>query len=231
MKMKMTPHNSQVIYFREFLRRCLRIFDWESSRDREYNFARRNIVGNKRNVLDVGGCESILPLQLAKKGFNVTVVDFRDYPKNYLNINSIKGDFLRTSFTDYSFDYVVLISTIEHIGFGSYGAPIYEDGDLLAMDKAKRVVKPNGKIIITFPFVGKHQIIPGFERWYDIERVKLLFEGLYILSEEYYIPDRRLFGRWVNFAPASLEQMSYIIGNKGGYQGCACYVVSPSPSA
>ena len=156
----------------------------------------------------------------------MSVYDFRKYPERHPNLSNIKGDFLQNNLPHNVFDYVVMISTIEHIGFSSYGAPVYEDADFWAMSEAKRVLKPNGKIVITFPFTGKHRIIPGFERWYDIDRVKRLFTGLHILAEEYYIPDRKLFGRWINFAPASLEEIQQV-EEKFGCQGCACYVVSP----
>ncbi|MDD3774000.1 MAG: class I SAM-dependent methyltransferase [Patescibacteria group bacterium] len=178
-------------------------------------------------VLDIGGCESLLPLFLAEQGFKVTVYDFRKYPEHHANLTNIKGDFLENKLPKDSFDYVVLISTIEHMGFGSYGAPIYKNADFRAMSEIKRILKPNGKIIITFPFVGKHKIIAGFERWYDLNRTKKLFANLHILAEEYYVPNHKLFGRWLNFAPSSLKEIQQV-ENNFKHQGCACFVASPN---
>ncbi len=221
-------HNKLLVRFRELMRRAIRILDYESNRDREYSFARRNIVGKGAKVLDIGGCESLLPLFLAKQGFQVVVYDFRKYSEHHPNLTSIQGDFLQNNLPENAFDYVVMISTIEHIGFESYGAPVYEDADFRVMSEVKRVLRPNGKIVITFPFTSKHKIIPRFQRLYDIDRVRRLFSSLHILAEEYYIPNRRLFKKWINFAPASLEEIQHV-KEKIGSHGCACYVVSPTP--
>jgi SAM-dependent methyltransferase len=219
-----------MVRLRELIRRLLRVLDYQSNRDCEYNFCRRHIVGKGAKVLDVGGTGSLLPLLLAKRGFKVTVYDSRLYREHHLNITAVRGDFLRNSLPNSAFDYVVMVSTIEHIGLGSYGAPVHEDGDLRAMSEAERILKPGGKVVLTFPFTGKLKVIPGSERWYDLNRVRRLFSGLHILAEEYYIPDRKLFGRWVSFAPCSLEEIRHV-EERFGCQGCACYVVSPRPVA
>lgn len=163
-------HSKPIVRFREVMRRAIRLLDRESNRDCEYNIARRHDVGEGIGVLDAGGCGSLLPLALAKRGAQVTVYDFRKNPEDHPNLSTIQGDFLRNNLPESVYDYVVMISTIEHIGFGSYGAPIHEDGDLMAMSQAKHALKPNGKIVITLPFTGEHRIVPGFERWYDVER-------------------------------------------------------------
>jgi hypothetical protein len=218
---------------RDFERRTIRYLGGLSNRDTEYDFVYRNVVGEKVSILDVGGSESLLPLQFAKRGYSTTVYDFRKYPENHPNLSTIQGDFLSNKILDQSYDFVVLISTIEHIGFGSYGAPKYDDGDFLAMSQAKRILKPSGRIILTFPFANKEHIVAGFERWYDINRVQRLFAGMHVLAEEYYVPHTKVLGKIVKWLPASLEQ----INNKDdvlqsyGYQCNACYVVSQEPRA
>lgn len=224
-------HSRLQVRIREFERRTIRYFGGLSLRDAEYDFVYRQVIGAGGSVLDVGGSESLLPLQLAKRGFRTTVYDFREYPERHPNLSSIQGDFLVNNIPDNSFDFVVMISAIEHIGFGSYGAPKAADGDFQAISQAKRILKPSGRIIITFPFAGREKIIDGFERWYDPARVRRLFDGLHILSEEYYVPHVRLFGRNLKWLPASLEQISDTedVIQKYGYQCNACYVVSPQP--
>lgn len=216
---------------REFERRMTRFLGGLSNRDSEYDFAYRQVTGKQVNVLDIGGSESLLPLQFAKRGYTVTVYDFREYPEQHPNLTIVQGDFLTNKFPDNSFDFIVMISSIEHIGFGSYGAPVYQDGDFLVMSEAKRIIKPSGRIILTFPFASKEHIIPDFERWFDIERVQRLFKGLYVLAEEYYIPQTKIFGKNVKWLPASLEQIISTddVVQKYGYQCNACYVVSPIP--
>jgi SAM-dependent methyltransferase len=220
------------VRLREFERRTVRFFGGLSLRDAEYDFAYRQITGERQRVLDVGGTTSLLPLQLARLGHCITVYDYREYHERHRNIVSICGDFLDNDFADASFDCVLMVSTIEHIGFGSYGAPVYDDGDFRAMDEAKRVVKPDGKIILTFPFASRERQISGFERWYDINRVRQLFKGLTVLAEEYYVPYRRFLGRFVKWLPASLEQIDSVddVTATFGYQCNACYAVSPTPT-
>ena len=220
------------VRLKEFQRRFVRFFGGLSTRDFEYEFVYRHVVGGHGKVLDIGGSESLLPFHLARRGYSVTVLDFREYPEQHPNLSIIQGDFLTNNIPDNSFDFIVMVSTIEHIGFGSYGAPEATDGDLYAIAQAKRILKPSGKIVITFPFASKEHIVSGFERWYDITRVKVLFEGLHVLVEEYYIPQTIVFNRVVKWLPASLEQITNTddVIHTYGYQCNACYVVSNKPN-
>lgn len=216
---------------RERERRTLRFLGGLSNRDAEYDFAYRQVVGERVSVLDVGGVDSLLPLQFAKRGYSVLVYDFREYPERRRGLSIIQGDFLANTLPDRIFDFVVMVSTIEHIGFGSYGAPVHADGDFRAMSEAKRVLKPSGRIVLTFPFAGKEHIVAGFERWYDLSRVQRLFEGMYVLVEEYYVPHTIIAGRVVKWLPASLEQITKVddVVKRYGNPCNACHVVSPVP--
>lgn len=226
-------HNRVYVRIRELDRRIIRLLGGLSNRDAEYDFACRQVTGENLRVLDVGGSESLLPLKLAKMGHMVTVCDFREYPEKHLNLTTVKGDFLKNSIPDKSFDYVLFVSTIEHIGFGGYGDPQYDNGDFKAMSEARRILKENGKIVFTFPFAYSEHILPDFERWYDIKRVRSLFKGMHVLAEEYYIPDVKMLGRIVKWLPASLEQIarSDELYKKFGCSCNACYTVSPTPRA
>jgi len=230
----MTNYHSRItVRIREMERRSIRFFGGLSNRDAEYDFAYRQVIGECVRLLDVGGSESLLPLRLAKRGHSVTVFDFRRYRERHPNLSAICGDFLANTLPGESFDFVLMVSTIEHIGFGSYGAPVHEDGDFAAMSEAKRIIKRSGRIIITVPFASAEHIIPGFERWYDLPRIQRLFDGMHVLAEEYYIPQKRFAGRVVKFVPASLEQitMSDDVVRRYGCQCNACYVISKVPRA
>jgi SAM-dependent methyltransferase len=224
-------HSKMLVRIRELERRSIRFLGGLSNRDAEYDFAYRHVVGEGVTILDVGGSESLLPLLFANQGHSVTVYDFREYPERHPNLSTIQGDFLSNEIPNSSFDFIVMVSTIEHIGFGSYGAPMYDDGDFLAWAQAKRILKPLGRVVLTFPFASKEHIVPGFERWYDILRVQRLFAGMHILAEEYYLPDTKLFGRIVKWIPGSLEQITSTddVVQRYGCQCIACYVVSPLP--
>jgi SAM-dependent methyltransferase len=223
-----TPHSRVKARIREAERRLLRLLGGRSSRDVEYEFVWRNVAGEQLKILDIGGCDSLLPLVFAKQGHDVTVYDFRRYTERHTNLAAIQGDFLRNGLPDRYFDYVILVSTIEHVGFGSYGAPRYEDGDMEAMKEVKRVLAENGKAILTFPFAERGREIRGFERWYDVDRIQLLFGGMHILVEEYWIPHLKVLSRWVKWVPVVLRQ-AQSSREPAGCPSVACYVVSLQP--
>lgn len=216
------------VRLREFERRFVRFLGGRSNRDIEYDFAYRNITNMNLRILDIGGCDSLLPVQLARGGANVTVYDFRSYPERHSNLRVIQGDFLRNNLESNSFDIVILVSTIEHIGLGGYGAPEYQDADLQVISEIRRLLVDNGKAILSFPFNEKEKIIPGFERWYTPERVRRLFDGWFILDAEFWVPQVKIFRRWVKWRPAMMQDAArayQIYGEKG----FACFVISFHP--
>jgi SAM-dependent methyltransferase len=222
------PHSRIRARIREAERRLLHFLGGRSSRDVEYDFVWRNVVGEKLKILDIGGCDSLLPVVFAKQGHDVTVYDFRRYTERHANLVAIQGDFLYNDLPGHSFDYVILVSTIEHIGFGSYGAPRYEDGDIEVIKEVKRVLAEDGKVILTFPFAEREKEIRGFERWYDVDRVKRLFEDMHVWVAEYWIPRLKVLNRWVKWVPAVLRQ-AQSSPEPSGCPSVACFVVSLKP--
>lgn len=226
-------HSRLHVRLRDVAQRVIRLGGGVTLRDLEYDFAHRHVVGATLKILDVGGCDSRLALRFARAGHDVTVYDYRRYPERHPNIQSIQGDFLENDLPSDEFDYVVLVSTIEHIGFGGYGAPKRADGDFKAMAEALRVLEPSGRVVLTFPFASRETHIDGFERWYDLNRVRRLFRSLHVLAEEYCVPGvrGRVLGRVTKWLPASAEQITSKadVVEAYGRQCNAFYVVSPSP--
>ena len=163
-----SPDSPLKVRMREMARRILRLFGGRSSRDVEYDFAYRNVVGDCLRILDIGGCDSLLPLILAKQGHQVTV-------------------------------YV--------------------------MKEIYRILTDEGKVIVTFPFNVRERVIPQFERWYTPERVRRLFEGWYVMDVEFWIAERRLFGRWVKWRPATMREAAEAY-DRVGVQGVACFCLA-----
>jgi 2-polyprenyl-3-methyl-5-hydroxy-6-metoxy-1,4-benzoquinol methylase len=126
----------------------------------EYEFAYRNVVGKQLRILDIGGCDSLLPITLAKAGHTVTVYDFRPYRERHPNLRIIQGDFLKNELSNESFDVVVMFSTLEHIGLGGYGAPEYPDADFEVMRELRRTLVDDGKVILTFPINERESYPP-----------------------------------------------------------------------
>jgi SAM-dependent methyltransferase len=179
-------------------------------------------------LLDIGGCDSLLPIRLAAMGHLVTVYDFRRYPERHPNVRVIQGDFLRNELPARSFDIAILVSTLEHIGLGAYGAPQYHDADLRTMRELRRVLGDDGKAILSFPFSDKDGVIPGFERWYSTEQLQRLFDGWFVLNVEFWVPAKKVMGRWVKWKPATAREAG-LSGEVSGVPGVACFVLSNRP--
>ena len=65
---------------------------------------------------------------------------------------AILADVLTYDFPPASFDAVIAISALEHIGLGFYGDPVNAHGDTLAMDRAAVWVKPGGWAYYDVPY-------------------------------------------------------------------------------
>ena len=104
------------------------IFGHHTPRSREYDFVMNNIPSKGNRILDVGSTGSLLPLKLAKKGYEVYAVDVREYQEKHPNLTVVNTDIGNTPFSDDFFDVITCVSTIEHIGFGAYGDPKYDGG-------------------------------------------------------------------------------------------------------
>ena len=110
-------------------------FPWAISRMKE--------VGN---VLDVGCGGSIIEKYLENKGFSVVAIDIsKDLGGTYYNREKrecfVLCDCFKPPFKLGSFDYVLVVSTIEHFE---------EDGE--ALKALVPLIKKNGKILVTVPY-------------------------------------------------------------------------------
>jgi len=183
-------------------------FGYRTSRTVEYDFIIKNIPSKARKILDVGSTGSLLPLELAKQGHTVYSIDSRKYHECHPNLTFVRGDILRSFFPEDFFDLVVCVSTIEHIGLGAYGDPQYENGDKLVVKEFGRILKKGGALLLTAPFSGKYKVLSwmeSYERVYDYDRLKSLFEGWEIQLEEYYIAKKAK--HWVKASRKEAEKM------------------------
>lgn len=142
-------------------------------------------LGNARRILDVGSAESLLPIQLASAGWEVWTIDPRGYPFSHRSLHRITGDAAAMPFEPESFDAVLAISTMEHIGIG-YSEVQSRDKDLLASKEIQRVLKRDGRFIITLPF-GPKPSSDSFQRVYDSERLQALLSGFRVVNSQYLL--------------------------------------------
>ena len=125
-------------------------------------------------ILDVGGGESMLGLELASMGYQTTVLEPRGYPHEHPNL-SVAEVGAQDFETAEPFDAVVLLSTIEHLGIGAYHLEEHDELDMVAMRALWDVAAPGGLLVLTTPF-GKATTTP-LERIYDFERLSRLLTG------------------------------------------------------
>lgn len=171
-----------------------------TSRTAEYRFVLKSLPQVGSIILDVGCCDSLLTLRLAKKGYKVYGIDTRQYPEKHPNLTFVRQDILRTPFPNEFFDTAIAVSTIEHIGLGVYGDPIHDNADAMAVREIHRVLKPAGSFIVTIPFAGEYRLAKyrgGYERYCDANAIRELFEGLfYIKAKEFFVAEGRF--NWVS---------------------------------
>jgi 2-polyprenyl-3-methyl-5-hydroxy-6-metoxy-1,4-benzoquinol methylase len=127
------------------------------------------------SILDVGAAESTLAFSLASLGYRVTALDVRPYPLAHPSLQTVVASIHDWDHNE-SFDAVVCLSTIEHIGLSAYDDPAAgEGGDLLAMRRMRELTKPGGLLVLTAP-VGRASV-NEFQRTYDEAGLEALLEG------------------------------------------------------
>jgi 2-polyprenyl-3-methyl-5-hydroxy-6-metoxy-1,4-benzoquinol methylase len=127
------------------------------------------------SVLDVGATESTVALSLASLGYKVTALDPRPYPLEHPNLTTVVASIEDWSH-DGTFDAVVCLSTIEHVGIGAYGEqPKADRADLAGMRRMRELTAPGGLLVLTTRFgrAGEDE----FQRTYDQAGLDELLAG------------------------------------------------------
>jgi SAM-dependent methyltransferase len=144
-------------------------------------------VGSARRVLDVGCSTSDYLAELAREeprgGRRVYGLD-PDAPQPIRNVGVVKGTVVVPPFPTGTFDLILCISTVEHIGLPIYGQREFPHGDTLAMRHMRRLLAPGGRLLLTVPF-GRAQVNPWF-RVYDRRGLRRLRGGFRTLSAAFY---------------------------------------------
>lgn len=156
-------------------------------------------------VLDIGWLESSVAVSLATAGFKVTGIDLRKGELTHPNLESVVGDICQNRFKTESFDYVILLSTLEHIGLDTmYGIVPTSSTDQRAVDECFRVLKPGGKLLITTP-VAKREHQDQFMRWYTVKRLEAMLKIWNNVSYDIYTPQHdRLY--WQKTSVSALPE-------------------------
>ena len=123
-------------------------------------------------ILDVGSCESTYLQFIAQSGRHLHCLDPRDcleIPENavFHNINLIGNSLPRQSF-----DAVLMLSTLEHIGMPYYGQPAFPKGDVMALEEVWQLLKPDAPAIVTVP-AGSSKLTSWYRQYSPTDLYRL----------------------------------------------------------
>jgi SAM-dependent methyltransferase len=202
-----------------------RPWDKLHSRCIEYPFAASQI-GNAQCILDVGTVKSDpawiawlenLPIEVHATDYDEPIQPFRD-------ITFHQADLRKLPFPDDTFDKILAVSVIEHIGLHSPQVlkeelPEYSiDGDVQAVHELVRVLKKGGELIMTIPFGSHEGLILGNEaRNYtpnSIKKFKTIAEPVLLHYYEYqYSSHRKIYTEYA-FSKSLLQRLHDRISRK-----------------
>jgi SAM-dependent methyltransferase len=125
-------------------------------------------------ILDIGCSTGIITKDLLSKGFNIFGIDNEDKALEFctnvgLNGRVIKADIYNLPFLAKSFDCVTAFDVMEHLD------------DLVALRQIKRVLRPNGKVLLICPAYhwlwSKKDIVYHHKRRYCKSDLNVILEN------------------------------------------------------
>ena len=143
-------------------------------------------------ILEIGCCEADWLSEARRAWPEIDLVGIDTRAVTGGRGDTYKADAMDTSvFPAESFDGIVSLSAIEHIGLGHYGDPVDPDGDTKAMANVFRWLKPGGWVYFDVPYDPTGYQVKGTEcRVYDDDA---LFERLWMQP----LADAKARARWL----------------------------------
>ena len=131
-------------------------------------------LSKKGRLLDIG-CAYGFFIELARKrGWNVTGVEISkdtcQYAKNNLKLNVINKALEEAKFTNGAFDVVTMFDVVEHL-----------PDPQKTVKEIKRILNPNGLIVVTTPNIGSLMAKILGKNWEEIKRIR---EHIYFFSKD-----------------------------------------------
>jgi len=105
-------------------------------------------------VLEIGAAEAdwVSIMKTLRPDLHVTCIDVREAHRPMADVTLRDNVLDRARFHPHTFDCIVAVSTIEHIGLGFYGDPIAKDGDTLTMANCRQWLAPDGWMYLDVPY-------------------------------------------------------------------------------
>ncbi|MFW9773016.1 MAG: class I SAM-dependent methyltransferase, partial [Candidatus Thorarchaeota archaeon] len=147
-----------------------------------------DLDGKGKRVLEFGCAKSYVALQLAVLGYEVVGIDLRKYILKHPNLTFHQTNLLNFE-EEEKFDYIISISVLEHIGLKAYKQARNEFALKEICKKLSKLLKLDGKLIVTVPFGKKYE--DDFMRSFTYEEISSLFDqgDLKLIYEEYFFRD------------------------------------------
>jgi SAM-dependent methyltransferase len=180
--------------------------------DAECAFAATHIAAHApESILDIGSYRHfLLGLQAH---YPVTTLDVRKRRAATSNETVITSDAASLDLPDGSFDVVVSLCTLEHLGLGRYGDAFDLDADGAAMREMNRILRPGGRLIFSTAVTGGEPVLAFNElRIYTIDM-------LHDLCGELRAEDEQFFSM-AHERSCSLDELQTAPGRFDVYLGC-----------
>jgi len=166
------------------------IIDLSGSRDVEWSFIASRLPIGPGRAFDFGCGTGNMCIHAVQKGYNVMALDLEPgpFPWTHPLVEIVRGDLLKVDLPNLEFDFILNCSSVEHVGLvGRYGVAVEEtDGDLAAMRRMHRMLKPEGRMLLTIP-CGRDAVIVPWHRVYGAERLPKLLSGYAIEEQVYWV--------------------------------------------
>jgi SAM-dependent methyltransferase len=103
------------------------------------------------NILEVGCCDTDFMERAQQAGARVEGIDWR--PRQKPHVDAREANVLTVEHhSDFNYDAIVSLSTIEHIGLGRYGDPVDEYGDIKAVQRLRDWLRDDGFFYFDVPY-------------------------------------------------------------------------------
>lgn len=160
-------------------------------------------------VLEIGCAEAdwMTPMLVLRPDLQITGIDWRACERPGAVVH---GDILTQDWPAESFDVVIGISSIEHIGLGHYDQdPLDAEGDRRCMARVARWLKPGGWIYADVPYGDTFHVVGTSHRVYsEAALLDRLCPRPLVMTRLWYGYDCDAIRETPN--PAPLTQMAYV---------------------
>lgn len=142
-------------------------------------------------VLEIGCAEAdwLTPMKATRPDLHLTGTDQRDHPARPGADLLVRGNVMdQTLFPQWTFDAIIAVSVLEHVGVGRYGDPVDECGDIRAMANLRHWLKPNGVLYFDVPWRPWGPSTP-FRQYNETDLQNRLLLGWRIERRREFYPD------------------------------------------